>query len=669
MLTFAEEVLVLVLDQERGELAPGLPPRSLALVLSGAVLMDLALEHRIDTDPERLMLVDPTPLGDDILDPTLAEIATDGRGRDTGYWLERTARHRDQIQDAALTRLIKRGILESEAHGLLSLTPSVSRSRRYPVVDGKRVEEVRLRIMRVLFSDDVPDPRDIAMIALANACGVFRTLLSSAEREQVRDRIDLLQNLDLIGRTMGLAIRELDLPDEPLQKPQRPKEIPIAPGLPLLGSILAMKKGMLAFVVRQYRDLGPIFRIRTPGRQFVCIAGPEAASFLTSHGTRVFRSREPMAGLHDQMGASSSIVTMDGIDHVTTRRVQAQGYSTKVAADRCLEMVDIARDEIGRWPVGKHIHVLPAVRSIIAEQMGSLMTGYSPRGYTKYLARLINGLLLTSAVSPHVMKLPRFRRARARAIELAQAVLANKRRYGPQPTGPDFLDHMLELRESDPQLVPETNLNLIALAPYLAGLDSAAKTCSFLLYNVLKHPEIMKRMTVEVDAVFDEGLMPGEGLRRLDVTRRAVMETLRLNPVAPAVLRTVSNSFEFAGHTVAAGSRVMIATAVGHMLEEYFPEPTRFDIDRYTRLRAEHKQRNAYAPFGAGNHKCLGSGFAPVQLGLIAATILRELVLQPLDSHHVLRTKSIPTMHPVGFSIRVLGRRAHSSPASLTRRA
>ena len=65
MLRFAEELLVLMLDEGRGEVAPGLPSHSLSLALAGAVLMDLALEDRIDTDLERLMLVDSTPLGDD----------------------------------------------------------------------------------------------------------------------------------------------------------------------------------------------------------------------------------------------------------------------------------------------------------------------------------------------------------------------------------------------------------------------------------------------------------------------------------------------------------------------------------------------------------------------------------------------------------------------------
>ena len=662
MLRFAEEVLVLVLDEERGELAASLPPRSLDLALAGAVLMDLALEDRIDTDLDGLMLVDPTPLGSDILDPVLADIAAHGQSRDTGYWLGRIAGRGDRIRRAAVARLTERGILRSEAHGFLSLVPSVSRSRRYPAAGGQPVEEARLRIMRVLFSDDVPDPRDIAIIALAGACGVFRTILTSEEREQVRDRIDLLKNLDLVGRTMSLAIEGLEAPDEPAAGPRRPEEIPVVPGLPLLGNGLAMRKGLVTFLARQYRELGPIFRIRAPGRRFVCIAGPEAANFLTSHGKTVFRSLEPMADFHNQMDSSRSILTMDGIDHVTTRKAQARGYAVRVMTDRSQEVVDITRDEIGKWPVGKPFEVLPAFQNVIAEQMGHMMAGYSPEGYTRDLSTLLGGLLLSAATVPHVMKLPRFRRARERGRELARAVLAHKRKAGPRGTTPDFIDLMLELRDADPQLLPETNLPLTVLAPYMVGLDTTASTCSFMIYNVLKRPKLMERMTAESDALFEEGDVSGEGLRRLDVSRRVAMETLRLHPVSPAVLRTTANSFDFAGHRVPAGTQVMIGTAVGHTLEEYFPDPERFDIDRYTPARGEHRQRGAYAPFGAGNHRCLGSGLVPVQLALTMATILRDLVLEPLAPDHALRVRSFPTMQPVGFGIRVLGHRKHDTP-------
>ena len=664
MLRFAEELLVLMLDEGRGEVAPGLPSHSLNLALAGAVLMDLALEDRIDTDLERLMLVDSTPLGDDILDPTLAEIARAGGTHDTGYWLERTARRGRRIRSTALARLTERGVLRSEAHGVLSLTPSVSRSRRYPTADGQPAEEARLRIMRILFSDDVPDPRDIAIIALANACGVFRTILSSEEREHVRARIDLLKDLDLIGRTMSLALEGLETPHETRPKPGQPKEIPVVPGLPLLGNGLALRKGVVTFLARQYRELGPIFRIRAPGRRFVCIVGPEAANFLTSHGKTVFRSLEPMANFHNQMDASRSILTMDGTDHVTTRKAQARGYAPKVIRDRSQEVVDLTRDEIGKWPVGKPFEALPEFQNVIAEQMGHMMAGYSPRGYTHDLSTLLGGLLLSASTIPHVMRLPRYRRARARGRELAREVLAHKRHVGPRRSTPDFIDLMLGLRDADPQLLPETNLPLTVLAPYMVGLDTTASTCVFMIYNMLKRPQLMERMTAEADALFEEGPVSGEGLRRLDVSRRVAMETLRLHPVSPAVLRTTANSFEFAGHRVAAGTQVMIGTAVGHTLEEYFPEPARFDIDRYTQARGEHRQRGAYAPFGAGNHRCLGSGLVPVQRGLTMATILRELVLEPLRPDHVLRVRSFPTMQPVGFRIRVLSRRTHAAVAT-----
>ncbi|MDE0264326.1 MAG: cytochrome P450 [Bryobacterales bacterium] len=371
-----------------------------------------------------------------------------------------------------------------------------------------------------------------------------------------------------------------------------------------------------------------------------------------------------MAELHNQMDASRSIVTMDGVDHVTTRKAQAKGYAARVLNDRGTEVVDITRAEIAKWPVGKQFEALPEVQNVIAEQMGYVMAGVSPRGYTKELSTLLGGLLLSAAGFPRVMKLPRLRRARSRACELAQAVLKHKREVGPRRPNPDFIDLMLDLRQADPQLLPETNLNLTVLAPYMVGLDTTASTFAFMLYNVLKRPSLMERMTAEADALFDEGLVSGEGLRRLDVSRRAAMETLRLHPTSPAVLRTVANSFEFAGHTVPAGTLMMVGTAVGHMLDEYFPDPEHFDIDRYTKDRAEHRQRDAYAPFGIGSHRCLGSELVPLQLSLTMATILRGLTLEPLAPDYVLRVRSFPTMQPVGFRIRVVRHRTHNAPTA-----
>lgn len=91
MLRFAEEIVLLLLDEERGALISSLQLHSLDIILAGAVLMDLALEGRIDTDLTQLSVVDSTPLDDNLLDPTLADIAQSAETRAISFWLARIA--------------------------------------------------------------------------------------------------------------------------------------------------------------------------------------------------------------------------------------------------------------------------------------------------------------------------------------------------------------------------------------------------------------------------------------------------------------------------------------------------------------------------------------------------------------------------------------------------
>ncbi len=84
------------------------------------------------------------------------------------------------------------------------------RARRYPIIDGKAEREVKLRIMGVLFSDEIPDPRDIVIICLADVCGLFRELLSKRELEPAAARIDQVRKLDLIGQAVSQAVWDIE---------------------------------------------------------------------------------------------------------------------------------------------------------------------------------------------------------------------------------------------------------------------------------------------------------------------------------------------------------------------------------------------------------------------------------------------------------------------------
>lgn len=314
VMRFPEELLLLLFDDERGDLTGTLPPGRLDILLAGAVLMDLALEERIDTDPRRLTLVDPTPVDDELLDPALADIAQAPDLYDIDHWVRRQAERGEEVRERALARLADLGILVSDdAATDFLLSRRVSRARRYhPAPDGTVQEEVRLRVMRVLFSDDIPDPRDTVIICLADAGGVLDYLLSREERAEVQHRIDLVKKLDLIGQAVTRAVREAESAGPATRAARPPQEIPCAAGLPLAGNALDLARDAEAFLLMQYRSLGPVFRVRAFGRRFVVLAGPEA-NLLLARGKRPLPHLRGLAALRCGCGR-------DAPDHEHERR-------------------------------------------------------------------------------------------------------------------------------------------------------------------------------------------------------------------------------------------------------------------------------------------------------------------------------------------------------------
>ncbi len=149
-----------------------------------------------------------------------------------------------------------------------------------------------------------------------------------------------------------------------------------------------------------------------------------------------------------------------------------------------------------------------------------------------------------------------------------------------------------------------------------------------------------------------------ESVRNLPVINGAVMEAMRLWPIAVAQMRTATRDFEFEGFVIPKDEMIYIGTSVPHFMPEYFPEPMKFDVDRYRRPRAEHLQKGAYSPFGRGPHSCLGQGLAEVLMAVSMARIFHRLDLGLTSPDYVLKTKTAPTPGPsMNFSIKVKGER------------
>ena len=664
MLTIIEEILLLLHDERRAGFVPALRVGSLDVVLAGAVLADLAFADRIDTDLESLTLVDRTPLGDELLDPTLAEIAADaaagagkagGRSHDAAYWIEKTVKRGSEIQRVALARLGELGIVESTSDGAIHLTSRVSRSRRYAGVDGEPMEDVRLRIMRALFSDDVPDPRDAVIIALAEASGAFHGILSESERTQVQDRIDLFRRIELIGRSVAEALRnaaEKDVPAAPSAK-----TIPEAPGLPLIGNGLAIWRNFSEFLVAQYRDLGPVFRIRAPGRTMVVLAGPEANLFMKRAGP-LFRTKETWIDYSREVGCGRIVAGMDGPEHLRMRKDAGFGFSQKVMDGRVAEAVQVLRNEFDRHKAGASLPGLHTWRRIVIEQLAVLSAGRSVLDYMDDIGIFLDGMLQTHVTrqKPHfLLRRPKFRRAHSRMDELANLILAQHEPERRSDKPRDHIDVLVDLQRRDPQFMPQTDLFEHVLAPFMAGYDTAANVVAVAFYFLMKLPDVRERVAAEADTLFASGAPTARDLCRMEVTQRVLMESMRRYPLAAALIpRKVANPFEFQGYRVAAGEVLLCAYNICCLMPEYFSDPLRFDIDRFAPGRDEHRQRGVFSPFGLGTHSCLGGALAQALCALDVAVAAREIDAVPPRSE--MKLERAFTMRPK-YEFRFLGRR------------
>ncbi|MGX9962998.1 GOLPH3/VPS74 family protein [Roseomonas sp. F4] len=204
-LTMPEEILLLLLDDETGK-PVGLPGPAGDLALAGAILMELALAGRIDTDLDRLVLVQSRPMGDALLDGVLARLATGAPERTSRWWIQDIAKSGPALRAQVLERLVDGGVLRRIEDRFLWVFPE----RRYPKASGRaETAEVRRRLRGVILEDDIPDPRDALLIGLARATGLVPLVLSETELAAAAPRVDQVAGLEELSRSLSAATRDV----------------------------------------------------------------------------------------------------------------------------------------------------------------------------------------------------------------------------------------------------------------------------------------------------------------------------------------------------------------------------------------------------------------------------------------------------------------------------
>lgn len=439
------------------------------------------------------------------------------------------------------------------------------------------------------------------------------------------------------------------------------KPIPTVPGLPVLGNLKELSGDVGAFLVQAYKEQGPVFRLTAPKTEIIVLAGVEANKFAAREGSNVWRNEEIWSSIDKQFEVERSILSLDGPEHREIRKVMRRTFGRGYLEENGAEALAVAEEDMAQLQPGQMLRVVPWCKALVMEQLSRVCVQTTSRPFLGDMQTFLNTVLLVTvnrSLPAAALHTPKFRWAKRNVFALADALLDHHRR-NPHGHGrmPDLADDLLDAQKADPELWNENHIRAGLLTAFSAGLDTAASMLAFTLYRLHKHTDVLAEVRAEVDALYQDGPPTLETLGRAPKLHNAVLETLRLHPIAPALSRYVPQDFEFADYTIPAGSNLMIATTVPHFLPEVYRDPYKFDPERFGKERAEHRRAGVFHPFGVGSHTCLGSGMAEGLLLLNAAAIVHHLDLS-LDPNFVLKVSPRPAPSPTSsLQLRVRGRR------------
>jgi len=205
MLSMLEEIVLLAVNEKTGELR-STREFGTAYALVGAVFFDLALARKIDTSEEEIQVIDTAPTGNPALDRVLEKMAQRRDLKTVREWIEEIFLSRHDLEGAALRSLIMQGILRHETGKRLWVIDV----ERFPMVNERPQQHVKVRLAQAILTDEIPETRDIMLVAIAEHCGLLGYVLSDAQLVNRKERIQALSNLETISRKVTDAILNLD---------------------------------------------------------------------------------------------------------------------------------------------------------------------------------------------------------------------------------------------------------------------------------------------------------------------------------------------------------------------------------------------------------------------------------------------------------------------------
>ena len=209
----------------------------------------------------------------------------------------------------------------------------------------------------------------------------------------------------------------------------------------------------------------------------------------------------------------------------------------------------------------------------------------------------------------------------------------------------DLVSMLLMARDEENQPMSDNQVRDEALTIFLAGHETTANALTYTWYLLAKHPAVEAKMQREVDEVLQGRAATMDDVPNLIYTQMVFAEAMRLYPPAWALGRRSITDCEIMGYHVPKDSLVLVSQWTMHRDARYWPEPLKFDPERFTEEAKAARPKFAYFPFGSGPRTCIGEAFAWMEGALLIATLAQKWSAKLIDNRP-LQLKPLITLRP-----------------------
>lgn len=440
--------------------------------------------------------------------------------------------------------------------------------------------------------------------------------------------------------------------------------VPVAPGrLPVLGHTPALLRRRFGFT-EGLRAYGDVVRVHLGTLPMYFVTTPELAHRVLVADSASFEKGAMFDKFRPFVG--NGLVNSGGAFHLRQRRlVQPAFHHERIA--RYTEKMETAVSRLSEsWRPGEQREINDDMQALAVTIVGEALFG-TEFGRTaieeaRHAIPVVIRHGMVRALSPAFAGplLVRGNRQFDRAVRRMRAVvgtLITDWRAGggdEQADRGDLLSMLLMARDEDGEPMTDQQAYDEVVTLLSAGIETSALALAWLFHEIARHPEVECRVHEEIDQVLSGRSVTADDVPKLTYVQQVINETLRMYPVWILMRRTL-RPVRLGGVGLPAGTEVTVSPHALHHDPDVFPDPHRFDPERWAPDRVKDIPRGAFIPFGAGNRMCVGNTFAQTEMAVTVATIASRWRLVPVPERP-LRVKYTSTAYPAQLSMTAVPR-------------